>query len=84
MRSLFSRGGCWPRPVQPECVPNESHWTRHWTVGDALKHFERVPAVLHSLEAGSKLASIWHYLTLGMQSQLEQEFAVYDWRSGRV
>ncbi len=78
---------CGVRPLgndDPKCVPNEGHWTRHWTVGDAIDNFETVPQLPHLLERESTLAGIWQILTLGIQSQLEEQFVMYDLAAGRA
>ena len=43
-----------------------------------------MPAIFKALDQAAKVASVWHYLTLEMQSRLETEFAYYDLNTGRT
>ena len=66
-------------------APDTNHWTRHWTVGDALEHLgDNQPKIVGLLDRSARVIDIWHCLTLEMQDRLNEAFTLYDVNSGRV
>jgi hypothetical protein len=69
---------------EPFCVRPENDWVWHWTIAECVQHFEYVPRLFMLIDVASKVAAVWHHLTLEMQSKLDHEFVLYDLRTGRV
>jgi hypothetical protein len=83
MKPHVKPGGAKPQG-EPFCDRPKTDWVWAWTLADCLNHFDGVPRLVHVLDTTTTVAAVWHHLTFEMKAKLDNEFAMYDLRTGRI